>query len=190
MWTLREHIAAFAPQREGMRADSARTRDLARLDSLYIDAMTLAEGDVHEALLALALATLPYRRFPAVIPLTGISITVPVSLESVCAYDKRLRNLPSILLPDTPHWGDRDKLPHFFGSAWLRLALGNRPVTDAAGVLVEMFEETFKLEGAQDDRDLAVDRLGARFAERLMRAPRTRPSTMFRSMQRSAHHAK
>jgi hypothetical protein len=160
----------------------ARQRDLGRLDALFDAALAICHDNVADALLVAALASLPYKRFPAVIPLAGISVTVPVSLESDGQYQQRLRNLPSMLLPDSPASGDRDKLPHFFGSAWLQMLLKSAPLACDIGILVEWCEQTFKLEGAADERDLLVNGLGARFADRIMEGRDAAPSRAFLSV--------
>ena len=175
---LRDLIAAQRPL-------SPRTRegDLRRLDAIYRRAVYLAEGDARLALFALTFATLPYHRFPARIPLLEWTVTVPVSTESREAFDRRLQNLPGLLLPDSPPQLDRDKLPHFFGSAWLQCLLRDASLTDTAGELLEYGEELFKLEGFRDERDILVNRLGARFADALMRHRRVLPSDLFRSVK-------
>lgn len=183
-YALRRHLSALPPAagvRDGGQARSVRrASDLARLDSLYLEAVRLCDGDVHEALFALAVATLPYRRFPAVVPIIDLEMTVPVSLESVAAFEARMQALPSMLCTDTPAWGDRDKLPHFFGSAWLSLVSGAPALAVAAGDAVETLEAVFKLQGARDARDRAVNRLGVAWALRLRHQPRALPSSMFR----------
>lgn len=189
VYQLRHHLTTLTPAAgtqtppNGALTREARRRlDLARLDSLYVTALQLTDGNVHEAIVALSVATLPYRRFPAVVPVLGLEVTVPVSLESVAAFDARMLALPSLLFADTPVWGDRDKLPHFFGSAWLSLVSGSPALAVAAGDAVETLESVFKLQGARDRRDHAVNRLGVAWALRLRHRPTTLPSTMF-------HHA-
>lgn len=178
IYDLRALIAAQPPL-----APRSRVGDLRRLDAIYRRAVYFAEGDAELALLALSYATLPYHTFPARIPLLGIGVTVPVSTESREAFEQRMANLPGLLLPDSPPQLDRDKLPHFFGSAWLQCAMRNEELTAAAGELLELGEELFKLEGFSDERDIIVNRLGAEFAIALMRQRRVLPSDIFRSVK-------
>jgi hypothetical protein len=190
VYRLRHHLTTLAPAAGSQNLhgshdtafmrEARRQLDLARLDSLYVEALQLCDGNVHEAIFALSVATLPYRRFPAVIPLLALEVTVPVSLESVAAFDARMRALPTLLFADTPEWGDRDKLPHFFGSAWLSLAAGSPALAVAAGDAIETLESVFKLQGARDLRDHAINRLGVAWALRLRHRPATLPSTLFR----------
>lgn len=176
IYDLRELITAQDPP-------DPRTRqtDLQRLDAIYVHAVYLAEGDIALTLFALSVATLPYHTFPARVPLLGWSVTVPVSMESREDFLRRLANLPGLLLADSPPQLDRDKLPHFFGSAWLHCMLRDEDLTMAAGELIEYGEELFKLEGFRDERDLVVNRLGARFADALMRQRLVLPSDFFRN---------
>jgi hypothetical protein len=153
--------------------------DLRRLDAIWERALYLADGDAQDALLAAAMATLPYRRFPARLPLIGLVIIVPVSSEGEQEFQHRLSRLPGLLFADTPADFDRDKLPHFFGSAWLQLLMHEPDAVLAAGHMVEILEGGFKLDGALDARDLRADRLGALFARTLQRGHFIRPSQMF-----------
>lgn len=175
VYDLRRTIAAQEPLKP-----RSREKDLRRLDAIYLYAVYLAEGDPYLALFALSFATLPYFTFPARIPLLDISITVPVSTESREAFDRRLRNLPGLLLSDTPAYLDRDKVPHFFGSAWLQCVTKDRHITEAAGELLELGEELFKLEGSRDPRDIFVNRLGAEFGIALQEQRAVLPSDFFR----------
>ncbi len=174
MLELREHITKLEPQ-----LHRSRESDLKRLDEIFERAVYLAEGDAMQALLILTWATLPYHRFPAVLPLLNWTITVPVSTETRAAFDRRLANLPGVLLKDSPPSLDRDKLPHFFGSAWLQCAVNSPEIADAGGSLLEWMEEIFKLEGFRDERDIVVNRLGIIFGMQLQRQRAVRPSDIF-----------
>ncbi len=174
MLELRDHITKLEPQLK-----RTRESDLARLDEIFERAVYLAEGDAMQALLILTWATLPYHRFPAVLPLLNWTITVPVSTETRAAFDRRLANLPGVLLKDSPASLDRDKLPHFFGSAWLQCALNSSEIADTGGSMLEWMEEMFKLEGFRDERDIVVNRLGIIFGMQLQRQRAVRPSDIF-----------
>lgn len=174
MLDLRDAIRAL-PEREA----ATREEDVRRLDLLYAMALRGAEGDARVALLALTWATLPYRRFPATVPLLGWTVIVPVSTESEEHFAARLRRLPARLFLTTPASGDRDKLPHFFGSALLQLVLNNPDVADTVGELVEWLESVFKLEGSRDERDIVANRLGIAFALQLQQRRDVRPSELF-----------
>jgi hypothetical protein len=174
MYELRGYITDLEPTEP-----RTHERDLKLLDALFDRAVYLAEGDIHAALLALTWATLPYHRFPAVVPFVGWTVTVPVSTESRSAFLRRLANLPGLLLPDTPPSLDRDKLPHFFGSAYMQCVVNEPTLADALGYGVEWLEQVFKLEGFHDERDIMVNRMGIVFAMQLQRQRAVRPSDIF-----------
>lgn len=170
-YKLRAWIAAQPPL-----APRSRQKDLRRLDAIYLQAVYFADGEAGEALFALAIATLPYHTFPAQIPLTGITITVPVSTEHREIFDKRMAALPGMLFADSPAYLDRDKLPHFFGTAWLQLTTGNDMLSSLAGEALEVGEALFKLEGSRDPRDIMINNLGMVFAKELRKAHNVLPS--------------
>ncbi len=182
VYDLRSFIAAQRPLNP-----RSREGDLRRLDAIYLHAVYLAEGDPYLALFALSFATLPYHTFPARIPLFNFGITVPVSTESHAAFEQRMENLPGLLLRDSPRSLDRDKLPHFFGSAWLQCVTRNPALVETAGELLETGEEIFKLEGSRDPRDIMVNRLGADFAMALQRHEDVLPSEIFKQSDESIH---
>ncbi|MFZ1731927.1 MAG: hypothetical protein WBQ23_11270 [Bacteroidota bacterium] len=175
MYDLRSLIRAQQPL-----APRSRERDLRRLDAIYIRAVYLAEGDPFLALLALSIATLPYHTFPARVPLLNIGVIVPVSTESHEDYELRMENLPGLLLPDSPPSLDRDKLPHFFGSAWLQCVSRNPDLVVMAGEMLELGEELFKLEGSRDERDILVNLRGIDFAIALQQHRNVLPSVFFK----------
>jgi hypothetical protein len=179
VYELRDSIRAYTEFSLDPESAFRLHTDLQRLDSIYIQAVELCEGDIREALLVCAVATLPYHTFPAVIPLTGIVIWVPVSTESRDDFARRLEALPSQLYLDSPRYGDRDKLPHFFGSAWLYCLIRSSSIVSLIGHGIEIFEGLFKLEGSYDERDVEVNRLGMDFAKRLMENDETLPSEVF-----------
>jgi hypothetical protein len=160
-----------------------RLADLRRLDAIYMRAVYLAEGDPFLALFALSFATLPYHTFPARVPLFDIGVTIPVSTESHEDFSRRMKNLPGRLFPDSPPSLDRDKLPHFFGSAWLQCVSRNPDLVEMAGELLELAEEMFKLEGSRDERDIIVNRLGVDFAIALQQHRQVLPSDIFKNFR-------
>lgn len=151
---------------------------VARVDSLYQLAIRLTEGNIHDAVFLCSLGTLPYHSFPAYLPLLGVQVKVPISTESIECFERRYRNLPSNIFRDTPPEGDRDKLTHFFGAAWLHLVLKAKGAVALIGELIEVFESTFKLEGFDDRRDIAANDLGIRFARALMNDEDALPSSI------------
>jgi hypothetical protein len=108
----------------------------------------------------------------------GWVIMVPVSTETHAAFLQRLASLPSMVMPDSKDGEDRDKLPHFFGSAWLQCRLRSTPLVNLIGILVEVGESIFKLQGAEDPRDLEAGRMGAAFGRALGSDPELLPSAL------------
>ncbi len=157
-----------------------RAGDLRRTDEIYHRAVYLAEGDAVLAMLGCAWATLPYHTFPARVPLIDVGITVPVSTERRDAFERRMANIPGMLFSDSPRALDRDKLPHFFGSAWLQLLTGRPGVATFAGEALEWAESIFKLEGSRDARDIAVNHLGVQFARALQQHRDVLPSDILK----------
>lgn len=158
-----------------------RRHDLDMVDSIYLRSLDICEGNVRDALVICAVATLPYHTFPAIIPLTGIVIWIPVSTESRETYERRLAALPGQLYPDSPRNGDRDKLPHFFGSAWLYVVIRHAPSVSLIGRIVEVFESVFKLEGSQDERDIDANAGGILFGKMLLERDHALPSEAFQA---------
>ena len=179
VYELRAIIGSFTEFSHDPDPRVRQAQDLSRLDSMYLRAIALCEGDIQEALVVIAAATLPYHTFPAVVPLTGIVFWVPVSTESAGDFNFRLHALPSQLFLDTPIGGDRDKLPHFFGSAWLYSVTKSNAIVTLIGRSVEIFESLFKLEGAFDERDMQSDSLGIEFAKQIMENNDALPSHVF-----------
>lgn len=171
MYRLRSYIASdeFSHSPDSFSATQ-------QVDAIYRRAVMLTEGNVMEALFICAVATLPYKTFPAVIPLVNFVITVPVSTESEDQFRSRLKNLPSGLFLDSPARSDQDKLTHFFGSAYLVCVLKAPLWTMGIGSGVEMLESIFKLEGSRDVRDEVANERGIAFGTELMQSRDVLPS--------------
>ncbi len=147
-----------------------------RIDVIYLAAVKIAEGDPIQALLISCFATLPYRTFDAIVPLAQWVITLPVSTESREEFRRRLRNLPAGFLPDSPPRGDQDKLPHFFGSAYIACVTKSSAYGERAGIWVETLESVFKLEGFSDERDIRAGEHGIDFGRALLAHRNALPS--------------
>ncbi|NOY07076.1 MAG: hypothetical protein GXO82_10700 [Chlorobi bacterium] len=168
---LRSYIASdsFSP-------DSLRTSQRARIDSIFFTALRISEGSTLAALRIAAFATIPYYTFPAIIPLVRWVIWIPVTTESREEFEKRFRNLPTDFLSDSSPGNDRDKLPHFFGSAFITCSTRDPVYAEMAGRIIEWLELAFKLEGSMDPRDIEVNAMGAEFGMALMQGRKMSPS--------------
>ncbi|HEY6191053.1 MAG TPA: hypothetical protein VI215_01865 [Bacteroidota bacterium] len=150
--------------------------DVGALDALYVRAMQLTDNNTAVALLLATIATFDHR-------LVGLKVPVfrfyfPLSDESEEEFDRRVNSLPRNLYRDTPPGtaGDRDKLQHFFGSAFLTLLFETEEGAERIGLFVEEGEDAFIVGGVKDDRDLRADQEGQRFGRALLEDIRRMPS--------------
>jgi hypothetical protein len=157
--------------------------DSRAVDALYDRARELSWGNTYEALLVSTLATVEHRRIGVRLPIVGPLLWFPLTSEFEDDFRSRLRSLPSRIYADTPPGiaGDRDKLQHFFGSAFLTYVLESRTGADRIGEFVEWGEERFIVDGVNDDRDRRANWQGQQFGLKLMEDPDARPSDFLRS---------
>jgi hypothetical protein len=143
--------------------------DLALVDSIYLRAVEFYEKDYQEALLALTFSTIPYRRVPLVIPLIKVRLYYPLISADDSISNLKDQNLPSSLFYDSPdnEFGDKDKLAHFFGNAFIGYAENILKLADVFGYFVEAFEEDFKAQSEVDFRDIDVNWYGVLFGDML-----------------------
>ena len=169
--------------REYVRSDelSALRRaygDPYAVDCVFERAMRLSWDNEYEALLVSAFALMDHRRFGVRLPVAGIVLWFPLTSEFDDEFSARVDSLPSRLYADTPpgREGDRDKLQHFFGSAFLTALTESAASADRVGLFVEWGEELLIVGGVNDARDVRADRQGERFALDLLADPGVRPS--------------
>ena len=155
--------------------------DLAATDSIFIEALKFTEYDYGDALLALMHATVPYREVPIRLPLINSMVYYPLTSADEEIFLKKNENLPRYLFFDTPQsiYGDKDKLSHFFGSAFLSYESNFFDIGKVIGYFVEAFEESFKVQSSVDLRDLAVNEYGRLFGNLLKENKQLLPSQIF-----------
>ena len=153
--------------------------DLTRMDMLYLRALGEAGGDIEIALFASLIASFEHRTIPFT-----FGLELPLTLEPDEKFDKRVASLPRRLFLDHPNGDDKDKLQHFFASAWLAWSADNSSLADLLGFGVVSGEAFFIRGGADDPRDVRTNRLGHLYVELLRRHPRALPSAMFRAWNR------
>ena len=143
--------------------------DLELVDSIYIRALKFYENDYQETLLALTFATIPFRKLPLVIPLIKAKLYYPIVSANDSISNLKNQNLPGRLFYDTPDdkEGDKDKLAHFFGNAFIGYAENILKLADVFGYFVEVFEEDFKAQSRVDLRDVDVNWYGVLFGDML-----------------------
>ncbi|HEY6952340.1 MAG TPA: hypothetical protein VI758_08020 [Bacteroidota bacterium] len=144
-----------------------RCGDLRAVDGIYLKALQIAEFDVARALFLSLMGTLEHRNVEFKIPVLGI-LNVPLTFEQDSLFNERKANLPSKIYPDTPPEGDKDKLQHFFASAYLSYASESPELAKQSGNLVEWGEAKFVVGGADDPRDKRANKHGDAFGRDLL----------------------
>ncbi len=149
------------------------------VDALFAEAMRLSWNNVYEALFISLLATMDHRRFGIKVPLLGPIVWVPLTAEFPEDFDRRVAALPRRLYEDSPSGGvgDRDKLQHFFGSAFITYLFESRDAAERIGEFIEWGEDKIIVDGALDERDVRANRHGQEFALRLLEDKRAVPSS-------------
>ncbi|MBN1639455.1 MAG: hypothetical protein JW866_10835 [Ignavibacteriales bacterium] len=158
-----------------------KKNDLDLVDTIYVRALKYYNYDYSEALLALTFATLPFNKIPLKIPFLNVKLNIPLPSACDSVFQIKLRNLPSQFFFDTPKYefGDKDKLPHFFGNAFLSYNISFFNISEFFGILVELFEESFAIDGRLNLRDIRVNRIGSEFGKLLEDNNNILPSQMF-----------
>lgn len=153
---------------------------VALVDTLWLYSLTYNNGDITEALLTLAFACIPFKEVPIVTPLLGFRLYYPLPSAEDSVFTLKNENLPSKLFDDTPagDYGDKDKLAHFFGSAFLRYAFFFFDLTPVIGYFVEAFEESFQVENRISERDMKANRYGSLFGKMLLENETVLPSAI------------
>lgn len=155
--------------------------DLDAVDALFEKAMSLSWGNTYEALLLLFVCTMEHRTVGVNMPVVGPLLWFPLTSEFPDEFRRRVKALPSRLYSDTPRdaFGDRDKLQHFFGSAFLTYTFESEGVAERFGNFVEWGEDKFVVEGALDTRDIRANRQGQKFGTSLLNGEVVSPSAFF-----------
>jgi hypothetical protein len=159
------------------------TNDLSLVDTIYEHAVKLKNYNYSEALLSLTFATIPYNVVPLEIPFTHVVMNFPLISDADSIFLLKNKALPKNLLYDSPKdsFGDKDKMAHFFGSAFIAYDSFFFDFADLIGYFVEVFEETFVVQGTVDFRDLDVDKMGKLFGILLKNNKNLLPSDIFLS---------
>jgi hypothetical protein len=155
--------------------------DLELVDSIYIKALHFNENNLSEALLSLTFGTIPYKEIPIQIPIIDCIIYFPLISHNDSIFTLKNENLPKDLLFDSPEneFGDKDKLAHFFGSAFIAYNSLFFDFGAVFGYFVEVFEESFKLQSSVDERDLIINEIGKIFGKILKENRDVLPSSVF-----------
>ena len=139
------------------------------LNLIYEDALKYYDGDISETLLALTFATLPFNKMPLTIPLVNLKLDLRLPSVDQKLFELKRDNIPGKIFFDSPItlYGDKDKISHFFGNAFLAYNVSLFNLSKFLGFIVEMFESVFKVSGMIDYRDLVANNLGEYFGHSL-----------------------
>lgn len=150
--------------------------DALAVDAIYVRAMSLTANNTAAALLLATVATFDHYVVGIRVPL--LNLFLPLSNESYDDYAARVRNLPADFYADTPpgSHGDRDKLQHFFGSAFVALAFESRDAAARVGDFIEIGEDAAIVDGVLDIRDKRANWNGREFGYSLLSDNRRYPS--------------
>lgn len=153
-----------------------KNNDLALVDSLFTQGLKFFDGNISEALLCLTFTCLPFNHIE--IKFFNSKLRLPLPSPPKKVFDLRLNNLPAHLFFNSPQndFGDKDKLSHFFGNAFLRYNFSPFNFSKFMGIFVETTEQNFFANGGFDYRDLIANHLGELFAEMLKKDKNAKPS--------------
>lgn len=173
---LSEYIAS-----EEFNSQKGNEDDLKLVDHLFRKAVEFYDRDISEALLALTFACLPFNHIKVQF-LFGIRFNIPLPSPPKKVFQKRLENLPSRLFFDSPNsnFGDKDKLSHFFGNAFLKYNFGFFNLSKFMGIFVENVEEGLFIEGGYSPRDIIVNNFGELFGRTLKQNKNILPSEILK----------
>lgn len=152
--------------------------DLALTDTIYLRALKYDDNNYQEALFDLTFAVIPYNKVRVEIPLIDAVVVYKLPSASENIYLMKNSNLPRYLFFDSPqnNYGDKDKLAHFFGSAFLSYSSNIFDLGNLFGYFIEVFEQDFEVQNSIDPRDLQTNKLGNIFGEILKHNKRILPS--------------
>jgi hypothetical protein len=152
--------------------------DLALTDTIYLRMLKYENYNYSETLFALTFAVIPYNEVHIRIPLINSIVIYRLPSAPDTLYQKKNDNLPQHLFLDTPEdgYGDKDKLAHFFGSAYISYSQNVFDLGNLIGYFVEVFEQDFEVQNAIDQRDLQTNSLGNIFGEMLKKNKNILPS--------------
>jgi hypothetical protein len=154
-----------------------RYGDIRALDAIYLKSLKIADHNIARALFISSMAVLEHRNADIKMPVISY-LRIPLTFEKDSIFNARTKHLPVHIYSDSPATpaGDRDKLQHFFGSAYLSYVTESPDFTRTAGNLIEWGEAALIVGGADDIRDRRANRQGERFGEDLLIVTNLLPS--------------
>ena len=171
---------------EEFREVRIRYGDPAAVDVMFRRALRMCWNNPYVTLAIVFAAVLDHRRFGVKLPLLGPLLWFPLTSEFPEEFAERRAALPARLFEDTPDWGDRDKLQHFFGSALAAVWTESADAAERVGSFVEWGEGLFVVGGTVESRDTECNRRGVRFGFALLEDRTVLPSTFLRTPLQTA----
>jgi hypothetical protein len=175
-WILPESVNGITAMKEFIRWDVFQTfrldsGDLKAVDLIFQKGLRISGGDIDMALFICFVGTIDHAKIGIRVPLLGLTLYVPLTTESGQNFQKRYHHLPSHFYSDSPAgtYGDRDKLQHFFGSAYLAYMSGSGAYTRILGIWIEILEQKYIVDGADDPRDRRANLQGVLFGKMLLK---------------------
>lgn len=154
-----------------------RCGDLRAVDGIFQKALRVAEFSIARALFLSMMACLEHQNVAVDMPVVG-AVGLPLTFEEDSLFHARTTNLPAHIYEDSPPsgHGDRDKLQHFFGSAYIAYVSGSPELARATGNFVEWGEAQMIVGGADDARDRRANKQGETFGHDLIYVKTLLPS--------------
>jgi hypothetical protein len=154
-----------------------RYGDIRALDAIYLKSLKIADHNIARALLISFMAVLEHRNADVMLPIISY-LRIPLTFEKDSIFNVRTKHLPTHIYSDSPITpaADRDKLQHFFGSAYLSYMTEAPDFARIAGNLIELGEAAFIIGGVDDSRDRRANRQGEKFGEDLLIVTNLLPS--------------
>ena len=180
LFYLSEYIAS-----DEFKSLKEKNSDLEQVDSIFSKALRFFEGDISEACLCLTFATLPFNNIKVQLPMIHSQIIVPLPSAGIKLFEAKTKNIPKYLFIDSPQndFGDKDKLAHFFGNAFLSYNFGWFNFSKFMGIFVEKVEDGFFTEGSFDRKDLIINALGELFGKEIINNENLSPSKVLKIYQ-------
>jgi len=147
------------------------------VDFIYLKSLDITDHDIQRALFVSFLSVMDHRTIHIK---TAFGLTIPMMLtfETDSGFIARLRHLPNNLYNDSPRGvaRDRDKLQHFFGSAFLSYFSHQPDLVQAIGDFIEWAEPGMVVGGENDPRDKRANLQGEQFGRDLLLVDNLLPS--------------
>jgi hypothetical protein len=152
--------------------------DLYAVDSIYLHAKDLLNNDPSETFLSLTFTAVPYNIVHIRLPIVHLMLNFPLLSSADSIFKLKNLNLPARLFFDTSEddFGDKDKIAHFFGSAFISYSSNIVDLGDLIGYFVEVFEESFEVQNQVDPRDIQANQLGNLFGKIIKKHKNVLPS--------------